>query len=231
MNLRVSSSQQEIVSILKESFKLKQSILMWQNIEGRRVTMNCIVKNLNVEQGTCLMEVVDNEVSAFIRQDATLYFKGEIQSILFKTQLKFKTKKLLAFDFPTEVRLAEKRKVERKSWQYPSSNDLHVSTSKEGRGQKHQAYSFQLLDVSEKGFGVELNSASLLTFSKGQYLQILGMNSYVIEPPVRAQIKYIREVIKKTKKNTYVKFHRCGLELEQTWSDEQFRELISFLKV
>jgi hypothetical protein len=212
MNLsyRQEDFSNEVVLLLQEIVKTKQSLLLWQAHaknkaqEGMAVDLTATKKMLEVSFKHNLPELDFKK---------PLYCKGEQKQIVFKS-LSFECeRKNLRLTIPNDIRLEELRAAKRFEVYNNKKAFITVNITSHYES-KVSSYIFKLNEVSEYGCSVVMHSSSLKQFHVGDNLKLTAIGSDVVYIPLKAQIKYITPMGRKGQAE--VQLYKVGMQFEDT---------------
>lgn len=222
-NLRISNSRREIINILKRIQMGEEEVFVWQNKEGKRDIIYCQIEKIDQGIGNFSIRPVDPTQILSIEKSMTLYMKGKLESILFKQDISFTSPSMAVLKIPKEVRLIEKRSVQRV--RFDMSDEKKFSIAKYApNSKKPRRFDLIALDISQKGMSFFIVPSQLLSFSIGDHIYILELEGKKIDNPVEAIIKYISRYSGNAED---VKGHRLGVQFLTPMPQEMIDYMIS----
>ena len=187
--LRSSSEFQEIVTILQQMMEEGAHCTIWQNIDDRKLHTECFIERIDFDLGTLVLKPLDQTFASNFQKRMQIYFKGSVQSILFKELAHYTSKKLLVINLPREIKLLEKRKAPRISL-IDRENKVAEASKYDKESLEPRYFDLELLDISQGGLSFFLTSQQAGSIMTGDSLFFSRLLNVPLPTPIEATVKY-----------------------------------------
>lgn len=220
-SLRQTYDHKEIIYFIKDSIQKATKIMLWQNIEGKRNIWFGRILFIDESAGKIIISTVNKDQDLSIDDKFTLYVKGDFESVLFKAEIKQKTKNSVELSFPEFAYLYEKRQFERFKF-HPEANNISFGKSMECF--KHSKFSGNLLDISRQGLTLIVPPNFAQNWSPEDTINIFKISDNKLTEPLAAQVVYIKPIRNFKNNRMYLKY-RFGLKFKEEMNRLQINKL------
>lgn len=181
--MRLSVAQQEIAASFKFYQSQKKTILLWQNIQGKRIKVPALIFDINGVNEVRFLSI--GQIIPF-KTDAPVYIYGEHKTLLFKTSIKSIQGGELTVGMPRMVRFEELRNIRR--FDISSLKNCLVTMRKQNTSESND-FTYKLHDISENGLSFLMGNESHL--KTGDAVQITQLQTDQISYPLNGIIVHV----------------------------------------
>lgn len=184
--MRLSLAMQEIISSFKFYQAEKKTILLWQNIQGRRIKVPALVF---VVSDTNEIRFLSVGQTIPFSPDNSLYIYGEHKTLIFKASIKSIQGGELTISVPKMVRFEELRNIKR--FDISSVKNCLVTLRKSNASVTNE-FTYKLSDISESGLSFLMGNDSQL--KTGDLVQITQVQTDQIAYNLNGKIVHISPI-------------------------------------
>lgn len=216
--MRLSVAMQEILASFKQYQFEKKTLLLWQNIQGRRVKVPAIVFEITATNDLRFLSVGQTIPFSL---DLPLYIYGEHKTLLFKTSVKTMQGGELSVSMPRMVRFEEMRTIKR--YDISSVKNCLVTMKRKNSNEENE-FIYKLNDISDAGLSFLMGQDSPL--KAGDNIRITHVQSDQIFYNLNGKIVHVSPIYNQGVVD--VKLTKVGVKFEDKF---RLKDLTIFKKV